>query len=96
MKYFIYLFWLMVILLIVTFTSLNADWVMLHYYFGSTKVFFPFLLFVALLVGIVLGVLLLIPPVIKSKHHQRRLKKALKMAEQEIENLRSIPLKDAH
>jgi hypothetical protein len=47
-------------------------------------------------VGVVLGILASLGSIIKLRRERARLKHAVKMAEAEVNNLRSIPIRDAH
>jgi len=74
-RYVFYIFWFVLIAAIVGFTSLNAQWVKINYYFHAAKIFLPFLLFLVLFVGFVLGILTLSPTILKLKSKHRRFKK---------------------
>ena len=96
MRFLQILFWLFVILLVVTFTVLNAHTVTFDYYTGNIQIFLPLLLVLTLFVGILIGVMLMIPALIRTKHRFHKSESALKKAEQEIQNLRTIPIDDRH
>ena len=96
MRYILYIFWFIVILIGVTFASLNSQNLTINYYVNTSTIHLPVLLLIALVVGAFLGVLAMLPSFIKSKHSSRRLKNKVKQIEQEVQNLRAIPLKDTH
>lgn len=91
-----YLFILILILFGVSFASLNAAPVVFNYYFGVGKVPLSLLLAYSLIVGIFIGMLLGLSWYYRQKNTNRRLTQRLKLAEQEVSNLRAIPLKDQH
>ncbi len=91
-----YLLLTAVILLGVTFASLNAEPVMLNYYIGNSKIPLSLLLALVLIIGCTIGLLVSLVLYIKLKYANRRLKQRLKVVEQEVANLRTIPLKDTH
>jgi lipopolysaccharide assembly protein A len=71
MRYFLYVFWLLIIILGIVFASLNAESVTLHYYIGTVKLSLAFLLLCALIFGLVLGMLASLPLTIKLKSRKR-------------------------
>jgi len=96
MRYFLYVFWLIIIILGIVFASLNATAVTLHYYIGTIKISLSFLLLCTLIIGFILGVVTVTPSIIKSKIKNKSLKRKIKSFEKEIENLRSVPFADQH
>lgn len=96
MRYVIYIFWIIVILVGVTFASLNPQKLTLNYYVNTTTIHLPLLLLLVLVLGALLGVIAMLPSLIRAKSSNHRLKARVKQTEQEVQNLRSIPIKDAH
>lgn len=96
MRYILYFFWIFIIFLGTTFAALNPQKIVLSYYLNTKTVYLPFLIFLALLVGAALGIIALLPSWIKSVNNVRRLKNKVKQVEQELQNLRTIPIKDVH
>ena len=78
----------------ITFAYLNADIVVFNYYLGESSMPLSLLLVCALAVGIIIGVLTMILTWIGLKTENLCLKKQLKNSQQEIENLRAIPIKE--
>lgn len=72
----------------------NAEPVPFDYYFDSQKVPLALLLVGTLLFGALLGWLSALPWVIRLKTQLGALRKRQKLEQQELENLRSLPLKD--
>ena len=96
MKVFTYIFVIAIILFGVSFTVLNADPVKLNYYFGVREISLSLLLAFTLIIGAVLGIIVLLSPLFRLKTENYRLRQKLTGIEQEVENLRSIPIKDTH
>ncbi len=88
MRYLIYLFWVIVLVLGVMFTSLNPQSVPLEYYFGKTNISLPVLLFVTLLVGALLGVVAMSFSVMSAKNEARKLRKSIKLLEKQPKSSR--------
>lgn len=96
MRIFTYIIWAILIVLGVCFAILNSHTVPLDYFVGKTTIYFPFLFLLLLLVGAFLGILAVLPFLIRSKAKAHRLKQKMKALDQEIMNLRTIPIKDSH
>lgn len=93
MRIFSYIILLMLMLFGLTFASLNSAPVVFNYYLGTKQIALSLLLVLTLGVGIVIGIVFTLFPVIKLKNDNRRLRAKIKIAEKEVENLRSIPFK---
>jgi uncharacterized integral membrane protein len=72
----------------------NAEPVPFDYYFDSQSIPLALLLGGALLLGALLGWLSALPWVIRLRTQLGTLRKRQKLERQELENLRSLPLKD--
>lgn len=92
----IILFIIIFIILIIgiSFAVLNAEAVRLSYYFGDINAPLSLIIVLSLACGAVLGMLASLTLVVRLKHDLKKLDKSNKLAEKEIENLRSLPLKD--
>lgn len=77
-------------------TRLNLDAVSFNYYFGTLQLSLALLLFFALVSGALLGFTFTIALAISTRAERRRLRRTLQLREQEIRNLRNIPIKDRH
>lgn len=67
MRIFLYLLWLVLIILGVSFAILNSHSVLVNYFFGQKTIYLP-LLFVCLLFGgVLLGIIVMLPAFIKLK-----------------------------
>lgn len=84
MRYFQYLFWGVVVILGVTFASLNAEPVHINYYFNQSVLSLPLLLFAALVVGSVLGMLIMLPGRWRTKILNRKQSRTIKQLEKQL------------
>ena len=96
MRIIFYIFWFAVVVLGVTFASLNSHAVVINYYFNQSHIHLPILLLITMMIGAALGVIGLVPSLAKFNHYNRRLKSRVKQVEKEVTNLRTIPIKDEH
>ena len=87
---------LFIIILGITFAYLNANPVIFNYYLGQRPIPLSLLLVCSLGLGLIIGFLVTAISWIKLKSANCRLKKHLKASQQEIENLRAIPIQDRH
>ncbi len=96
MRIFTYLFFIIVIILGITFAALNHDPVKINYYLGEQSLPLSLLLVLSFISGSVIGLGVGLWIFFKTKLVNYRLNHQLKVAEKEIENLRAIPLQDRH
>ncbi len=89
-----YLMLLIIMLIGLTFASLNSTVVSFNYYLGTKEIALSLLLVSSFGVGICLGLLAAIFPWLKAKTEVFRIRSRLKVVEKEVENLRSMPIKD--
>lgn len=87
---------LLVSLLGLSFALMNAETVQINYYLGNFQAPLSLVVVIAIIVGACLGVLASTGIVLKQKRELARLRKSNKLAEQEVSNLRVLPLKDSH
>jgi len=92
MKIFNYIIILCLVILGITFALLNSEPVILHYYLGDQQLPLSLLLACSFAVGLLFGMLVISIKLMRAKSNTRRIKKKLKLAEQEIANLRVIPV----
>jgi len=97
MTRFISIFFIVVILLLVAlFTSLNADPVSLNYYLDKVEQPLALILVATFVVGALIGLLSSVVVILSARREVSKLRKQIKQTEQEVLNLRSIPIKDNH
>ena len=85
---------LVVVLLGIVFAVLNATAVTFNYYVGKATVSLSLLLAMTLGLGILLGILVELKPLIRLKWQNHTLKSKLKETEEELTRLRHMPIKD--
>lgn len=76
------------------FAVLNADSVEINYYFGSRELPLSLILTITLGLGLVLGILAGMGRVLGLKREINALRKRSQMVNEEVNNLRALPLKD--
>ncbi len=96
MRIIVYVILFIILVLGISFAYLNANPVTFSYYFGEKSIPLSLLLVFALGMGLLLGFFVMGISWLKLKTANLRLKKKLKCITQEVENLRSIPIKDNH
>ncbi|MEJ2181412.1 MAG: LapA family protein [Gammaproteobacteria bacterium] len=97
MKRIIYLILTLVVTLFtVTFTLLNSQPVKVNYYFGSYEIDLLIVVVICLVIGAFLGIMAALGKMFSLKQEMSRKEKKIKITEKELENLRSLPLKDEH
>src|SRR3990167_2492819 len=88
------LFVVLIALLAITFTCLNAQAVIVNYYIGTTSTPLSLLLAFTLIIGSFFGVLAMFSLFLRQKTHNLRLSHRLKLVEKELANLRALPLQE--
>lgn len=96
MKQFIYLCILALFFLGTFFSYLNPGDVTLDYYFGSITLAKPIFVFIVLALGLIIGLLFTVIVFIKLKRTNYKLKCKIALANKELENLRTMPIRDRH
>ncbi len=94
MRILYYLVLLAVVLLGATFATLNLQSVPINFYLAQRTMPLALLLALAFSGGGIFGFIIGFFLLLKSKLKQFRLRKRLNLIEKELENLRSIPLRD--
>lgn len=97
MKRILNLFLALILLLVgLSFAVLNAEKVQLNYYLGQTDVPLSLLLVLAMAVGALLGVLSTLGLLVAQKSESARLRRKQELCEQELKNLRHLPIQNKH
>lgn len=78
----------------VVFAVMNATPVELNYVLGSREVPLALTLVLTLAFGVLIGVIAAVGMVLACRRELTRLRRQVRVAEQEIANLRTIPIKD--
>jgi putative membrane protein len=77
-------------------TRLNSAPINFNYYFGSLEIPLALLLMLTLGCGSLLGLSMTLSMALSARAEKRRLQRTLQLREQEIRNLRDIPIKGRH
>jgi uncharacterized integral membrane protein len=77
-----------------SFAVLNSQPVTFHYYAGSIELPLSLLTAMMFATGALLGLAVSFGAIFRAKRDMAELRKAMQLAEKELENLRSLPLKD--
>lgn len=94
MRFFKLIFILLVMLVGAAFAVMNAENVNLNYYFGSTVLPLSVVLVGAVCFGAVLGMLAGLGGLASLKRENASLRREARLASQEVQNLRTMPIKD--
>ncbi|KTD49476.1 hypothetical protein Lrub_0575 [Legionella rubrilucens] len=96
MRLLMILFYLLLILVGVSFAALNASSVEVNFYVTTVTMPISILMTIMLGIGIVVGFLIFLLRYWRLKRELARVRNQLRLTEKEIKNLRDIPLKDQH
>lgn len=96
MRIVLLVFYVLIIIIGVSFAALNASSVEVNFYFQTMTIPISVLMTIMLGVGILIGFLLFVGRYWRVKIDYLKMKNQLKLTEKEIKNLRSIPLQDQH
>lgn len=94
MRLFMIIFYVLLVIIGVSFAALNATSVEVNFYFKTITMPISVLMAIMLGIGLLTGFLLFIYRYWRLKVDYHRVKNQLKLTEKEIKNLRTIPLKD--
>lgn len=89
-------FYLLLIIIGVSFAALNAATVQVNFYVKTLSMPISVLMTMMLGFGILIGFILVIGRYWRLKIECRKMRSQLTLSEKEIKNLRSIPLQDQH
>lgn len=90
------IFYIILIILAISFAALNASSVQINLYLTTIKLPISVLMVLMIAVGLLLGFILSLPKYWKCKLDGLKTRNQLKITEKEIKNLRDIPLKNQH
>lgn len=78
-----------------SFAALNAQAVVMNYYFGEIELPLALLMALTLAMGALLGIFASSGLLLRSELRNRGLKRQISLAEEEVANLRTLPLQDS-
>ena len=87
---------LLVLLLVLFFTILNGEPVTVNYYLGEVQAPLALVIILALVSGAILGLISSVLVIMATRHEVSKLRREIKHSEQELMNLRTLPIKDKH
>ena len=87
---------LLVLLLVLLFTLLNSEPVTINYYFGEVPAPLALVLILTLIAGALMGLLSSILVILSSRREIAKLRRQVRDTEEELMNLRKLPIKDSH
>ena len=88
------LLFLVLVVIAAVFATLNAEAVPLDFYFFTTQIPQALGLGAAVLAGMSVGVLAALPIWLGQQRRLRAVRREMKQLEQELQNLRALPLRD--
>lgn len=94
MRIFVIIFYLLLILIGISFAALNSTAVLVNFYFITIKLPISVLVIMVLGVGVLLGFVLFLGKYLRLRMLNCKLKNQLKLTEREIKNLRTIPIRN--
>ena len=86
----------LVVILGAVFAVRNAAQVKLDFYFTGFETYLSLVVIVSIIIGVLLGVLASLGWVLRARVELARLRREIKHTEQELTNLRTIPIRDDH
>lgn len=95
-RFLVFILFLALILLFFIFTLENLDFVSLNLVVERYQVPLGLTMLVCFVIGALVGLLFSISLVLNNKNKARKLAKKVAMAEQEVANLRQLPIKSSH
>jgi uncharacterized integral membrane protein len=96
LRFLLFIFFLALILIFFIFTLENLDLVPLNLVIQSFYVPLGLAMIACFIFGTLLGVLFSLGMVLRNKNKTRQLVKKVAIAEQEVANLRQLPIKSSH
>ncbi|MCW8902467.1 MULTISPECIES: lipopolysaccharide assembly LapA domain-containing protein [Sedimenticola] len=94
MRFLKLIFILLIMMIGAAFAVMNAETVRLNYYFGVKELPLSVILVAAVGLGAILGVLATLSSSLRLRRENMSLRHKARIARQEVNNLRSIPIKD--
>lgn len=89
------LFVIVIVAIGLAFHTRNSNLVSIDYYLGQVDLSISIIVIGSVLIGAVLGFITSFGLILPLRRERSKLRKSVKTAEQEVSNLRSIPLQDA-
>jgi len=90
------LLFIIIFIAVVSFSALNPTPTTIHYYIVSLTVPLSIIVITSLISGLIIGTAITFSKIVTLRYENRQLKKKLTASEQEVNNLRILPLKNGH
>jgi len=88
-------FLLLVAVVVISFTSLNAQSIQINYYFGTKDLPLALAMVVSIAAGILFGFFASFGAIMRLKRENMRLKRAAKSTDRKLTQLRSTPIQES-
>ncbi len=90
------LFIILILIIAAAFAALNEQVITLNYFVGMMDTRLTFVIISCFILGMIFSMLLVVSYVVRLRLEQRRLRTSLRIKEQELNNLRELPLQDSY
>lgn len=71
MRILLYIIWAIIVVYVVVFTILNSKILEINFYFSSLKIYFPLLLLINLIIGAIIGMIAMLPLLLRKRWSQK-------------------------
>ena len=85
---------MLILILAAAFAALNEQMINMNYFIGSMETSLTFVIMVCFILGMLFSFLIIVTYIIRLRWQHRRMERALKLKDQELNNLRAMPVKD--
>ncbi len=86
---------MLILIMAAAFAALNEQVISMNYFIGTVDTPLTFVIIICFILGMLFSFLIIVSYLIRQRLQQRRLKQALKLKDQELNNLRAMPVKDS-
>ena len=93
-RYFLIFIAVLICILGLSFHLKNDQLVSLNYYLGSFEYYFSVYILVSIIIGVMLGIILTLPKLLLLKQENKKLLRQIDIKDKEVNNLRTLPIKD--
>ena len=95
-RYFLIIIAIVICLIGLSFHLRNDHLVTLDYYLGTFDYYFSVFIIGSVIFGVVVGIILSWPKLLMLKQENKKLQKQIDIKDKEVNNLRTLPIKDEH
>ena len=94
--YFLIIVAVLICVLGVSFHLKNDQLVTLDYYIGTFDYHFSIFIIASIIIGVIIGLVIIMPKLFLLKNEKRKLQRQIDLKDKEVNNLRTLPIKDDH